>query len=174
MDVKLGLGLATGMFFEAPAGTALPTNLSESLPSAWKEVGDVTSDGISVTLDKSSDNLKNWANVIKRTILTDHSETVQSPIMDTTEGSLKAVFGDDNVVVADNVITVNLSASNLPAPKAYIWLMKDGEDMMAVGCSQGQITKVENVSFTPGSGITWTPTITAQGSGLTFISQSAN
>ena len=29
MDVKLGVGLATGMFYHAPAGTALPTDLSK-------------------------------------------------------------------------------------------------------------------------------------------------
>ena len=27
MDVKLGTGLATGMFYHAPAGTALPSSL---------------------------------------------------------------------------------------------------------------------------------------------------
>lgn len=170
-DVNLGLGLATGMFFEAPAGTELPAKLSESLPSTWKEIGDVTSDGITLTLDKSTDNLKNWANKIKRTLLSDHSETIQSPVMDTTEDSLKAVFGEANVTISDDNIRVNLSASELPAPKAYLWLMKDGEDMMAIGCSQGQITKVENVSFAPNAGITWTPTITAQGDGFVFIKE---
>lgn len=169
-DVNLGLGLATGMFFQAPAGTALPAKLSDELSSDWEEIGDVTSDGITLTLDKSSDNLKNWANKIKRTLLSDHSETIQSPVMDTTEDSLKAVFGESNVTVGDN-IRVNLSASELPEPKAYLWLMKDGDDMLAIGCSQGQITKVENVSFAPNAGITWTPTITAQGDGFEFIKE---
>lgn len=170
-DVKLGLGLATGMFFTAPAGTALPSKLSEPLDEAWTEVGDVTSDGITLTMDKSTDNLKNWANQIKRTIMSDHSETIQSPIMDTTEETLKTVFGPENVTVAGDVVKVNLSASNLPQPQAYLWLMKDGDNMMAIGCSQGQIGKVENVTFAPTAGITWTPTITAQGEGLVFISE---
>lgn len=163
MDVKLGLGLATGMFYHAPAGTALPTSLSTAPTTPWAHVGDVTSDGITLALEKSVENLRNWANVIKRAIVTDHTETVQSPIMDTTAESLKAVFGDENVTAANDKVTVNLSAADLPEQEAFLWIMKDGDDMMAIGCTQGQVTAVDNVSFAPGSAINWTPTITAMG-----------
>lgn len=175
MDVKLGLGLATGMFYHAPAGTALPTYPSETLAGAWTEVGDVTDAGITLALDKSSTNLKNWANVIKRVILTDHAETVQSPIMDTTEEALKAVVGEDNVTTVaaaqghGAIINVNLSDGDLPAPEAFLWLMKDGDAMIAIGCSKGQVTAVENVSFAPNGGITWTPTITGMDAGFKMI-----
>lgn len=162
-ETKLGTGLATGMFYHAPAGTALPTSLSSALSGTWKQVGDVSDAGITLALNKSTANLKNWANVIKRVVLTDHSETVQSPIMDTTEESLKTVVGSNNVTKANGVVKVNLSDEQLPPPEAYLWLMKDGDDMMAVGCSKGQITAVDNVSFAPGSAINWTPTITALG-----------
>lgn len=163
MDVKLGLGLATGMFYHAPAGTELPTSLSTAPTTPWAHVGDVTNDGITLALDKSVENLRNWANVIKRAIVTDHTETVQSPIMDTTAESLKAVFGDENVTSANDKVTVNLSATDLPEQEAFLWIMKDGDDMMAIGCTHGQVTAVDNVSFAPGSAINWTPTITAMG-----------
>ena len=163
MDVKLGLGLSTGMFYHAPAGTALPTDLSATLPSAWVHVGDVTDAGITLALNKSVTNLKNWANVIKRVILTDHNETVQAPIMDTTAEALKTVVGSENVTVSGTKTTVNLSAGSLPEEEAFLWLMKDGDDMIAIGCSYGQVSAVDNVSFAPGSGINWTPTITAMG-----------
>lgn len=175
MDVKLGLGLATGMFYHAPAGTALPTYPSETLGAAWTLVGDVTDAGITLALDKSSTNLKNWANVIKRVIMTDHSETVQSPIMDTTEEALKAVVGADNVTTTaatsghGALVNVNLSDGDLPAPEAFLWLMKDGDAMIAIGCTNGQVTAIDNVSFAPGAGITWTPTITGLGDGFKMI-----
>ena len=169
-DVKLGAGRATGMFYHAPVGTPLPATLSAALDQAWVHVGDVSYEGVTLALNKSVTNLKNWANVIKRSVLTDHSETTQSPIMDTTEESLKTVVGEKNVTKTNGVIDVNLSDGDLPAPEAYLWIMKDGDDLMAFGCSQGQITAVDNVSFTPSDGIRWTPTITAQGAdGLHFI-----
>ena len=165
MDVKLGLGLATGMFYHAPAGTALPTSLATAPTTPWVHVGDVSDAGITLALEKSVENLRNWANVIKRAIVTDHSETVQSPVMDTTAESLKAVFGDDNVTVDSqtNKVAVNLSATDLPEQEAFLWIMKDGDDMLAIGCTHGQVTAVDNVSFAPGSAINWTPTITAMG-----------
>ena len=163
MDVKLGTGLATGMFYHAPAGTALPTDPTETLASVWVDAGDVTDAGITLALNKSTTNLKNWANVVKRVILTEHSETIQSPLMDTTEESLKTVLGEDNVSVSNGVITAGLSAGKLPDEEAFLWVMKDGDDMIMIGCTRGQVSAVDNVSFTPGDAIKWTPTITAMG-----------
>jgi len=163
MDVKLGLGLATGMFYHAPAGTVLPTDPTETIPATWKHVGDVSDAGITLALNKSATNLKNWANKIKRVIMTDHSETIQAPIMDTVEEALKTVVGASNVTTANGVITVNLSDGDLPEQEAFLWVMKDGDDMIMIGCSYGQVSAVDNVTFAPGAAINWTPTITAMG-----------
>ncbi len=163
MDVKLGLGLSTGMFYHAPAGTALPASASATIPAEWTHIGDVSDAGITLALNKTSTNLKNWANVIKRVILTDHSETVQAPIMDTTAEAFKAVFGEGNVTTTNGKTVVNLSDGDLPPEEAFLWVMKDGDDMIMIGCSHGQVSAVENVSFAPGAAINWTPTITAMG-----------
>lgn len=163
MDVKLGLGLATGMFYHAPAGTALPTDPTAAVPVAWTHVGDVSDAGITLALNKTATNLKNWANKIKRVIMTDHSETIQAPIMDTVEEALKTVVGASNVTTASGVVTVNLSDGSLPEQEAFLWVMKDGDDMMMIGCSYGQVSAVDNVTFAPGAAINWTPTITAMG-----------
>ena len=162
MDVKLGLGLATGMFYHAPAGTVLPTDPTAAVPNTWTHVGDVSDAGITLALNKSATNLKNWANKIKRVIMTDHSETIQSPIMDTVEEALKTVVGASNVTTASGVITVNLSDGDLPEQEAFLWVMKDGDDMMMIGCSYGQVSAVDNVTFAPGAAINWTPTITVR------------
>lgn len=175
MDVKLGLGLATGMFYHAPAGTALPTYPSETLNSAWVNIGNVSDAGITLTTDKSTETLRNWANVIQRVIMTDHTESIQSPIMDTTEEALKAVVGAANVTTTaastghGALINVNLSAADLPEEEAFLWLMKDGDSMIAIGCTRGQVSAVEDVAFAPGSAINWTPTITALGDGFKMI-----
>lgn len=175
MDVKLGTGLSTGMFYHAPAGTALPTYPGEALGAAWKEVGDVTQDGITLTTDKSTELLRNWANVVKRVVLTEHSETIQSPIMDTTEEVLKTVVGEENVTAVaaatghGPLTKVKLSSANLPPEEAFLWLMKDGDAMIAIGCTRGQVSAMDDVSFVPGAAINWTPTITALGEGFELI-----
>lgn len=168
-DTKLGIGLATGMFYHAPENTALPTTLSGSLAAAWTKVGDITQDGITLNTDKSVETLRNWALTVKRVIMTEHTETIDAPIMDTTQEVLETILGEDNVTVASNVITANLSAGSLPDPEAYLFLMKDGDDLMAIGCTSGQISALASVNFQPGGAIVWTPTITAMGDGFVFI-----
>lgn len=169
MDVKLGIGNATGMFYHAPAGTALPTSPADTLDPAWVHIGDVSDAGITLAMNKTTTNLRNWANVVKRVIMTEHSETIQAPIMDTTTEAFKAVFGKNNVTVtaADTehgtITKVNLSDGALPGEEAFLFIMKDGNDMIGIGCTEGQVSAVDNVSFAPGSAINWTPTITAMG-----------
>ena len=176
-DVNLGLGLSTGMLYTAPAGTALPTTPSAAIPATWSKVGDVTDAGITLGLSKSVTNLKNWANEIKRAIMTEHVETIQSPLMDTTADSLKFCMGDENVTVTaagsshGTIVDVNLSADSLPEPKAYLWVMKDGDDMIMIGCTKGQVTAVENVTFAPTAAINWVPTITALDGSMKLITE---
>lgn len=176
MDTKLGIGLATGMFYHAPAGTALPAYPAETLDNAWKHVGDVSADGITLATDKSTEILRNWANVIKRVVMTEHSETIQAPIMDTVEETMKTVVGSGNVTITEAVtgqhgklINVNLSAGDLPPEEAFLWIMKDGDAMVAIGCTHGQVTAVDNVTFAPNASINWVPTITAIGEGFKMI-----
>ena len=173
-DVKLGIGDASGMFYHAPAGTALPTDATAALPDTWKEVGDVTQDGITFSKDMSTENLRNWANKIKRVFVTEHTETVQAPVMSTTEESLKAVLGEDNVTVANGTINANLSDATLPPEEAFLFRMKDDDDVIIVACKKGQVTTLDNISFAPGGAIVWTPTITALEEGWQMIMSNDN
>lgn len=174
-DTKLGLGRATGMFYHAPAGTALPSSPADTLAQAWVMVGDVTEDGITLTTDKTTENLKNWALVIKRVIMTEHSETIQSPLMDTTEEVLKTCLGAANVSTTaasashGKLVSANLSSNALPPEEAFLWIMKDGDDLMMIGCTRGQIMSMDAVTFAPADAIKWTPTITALGDGFQFV-----
>ena len=174
-DTKLGIGLATGMFFHAPAGTALPSYPLEALDSAWKHVGDVTSDGITVTFDKSTTDLRSWANQIKRTILTEHAESIAASVMDTTQEVLETVLGagSTTLVPANSthgaLVKASLSQASLPPEEAYLFLMKDDDDTIAIGCTKGQISSMEAVTFAPGASINWAPTIKGLDDGWQII-----
>lgn len=174
-DAKLGIGLATGMFYHAPAGTTLPESPLATLPNAWEEVGDVSDAGITLTFDKSTTNLRNWANQLKRTVLTEHAETVQAPIMDTTKEVLETVLGEGSVTETaassthGKLYKASLTQSSLPPEEAYLFLMKDDDDAIALGCTKGQITSMDAITFAPGATINWVPTITALDEGWQII-----
>ena len=171
-NVNLGIGNyaesgTTGMFYHAPAETALPTYPSETLAAAWKEAGAISEDGITLNTNRTFDQLKNWAKKIARLLPSEESGTVGAPVLDTTEESFKTIFGEENVTVVaatathGKLISVDIEAGNTPDPEAYLFLMKDGDDMIMIGTTKGYISEVAEVAFQPNAAITWDATITA-------------
>ena len=161
-EVQLGGGNATGMFYTAPAGTVLPTYPGEELAAAWTEVGDVDADGITFT-PRDSDTLKNWAGQPKRVIPGSDPATIQAKVMDTTEASLKTVFGEDNVAVTaatvDHGKLVSIDMDSKPSPAAFLFIMKDGDDMKILGTPNGLVSELGDVAFKNDEAIEWDVTI---------------
>ena len=166
-NVNLGLGRATGMFYHAAAATALPDFPTDTLNNAWKEVGAISEDGITLATNRDLTPLRNWAKAIERLLPAEQGATVQAPIIYTTEESFKALFGASNVTVAaangthGKLISVDLAADTLPDKEAYLFIGKDGDDTFMVGTTAGWITSVDDVAFAPDDAITWTATISA-------------
>ena len=162
-NVLVGAGLATGMFFTAPKGTALPSYPGASLSADWSEVGAITEDGITLSLP-NGDVIRNWALVAERKINTENGQ-ITAPIMYTTKKVLETLFGSDNVThVAANSSHGNLDGVELAPdvsaePAAFLFLMKDGDKLAMLGSSDALITEIGDVSFTPSDGATWEATI---------------
>lgn len=166
-DVILGGGNATGMFYHAPAGTTLPAYPGETLAPAWVHVGDVAEDGISWATGRTFTPIKNWAMEIKRMLPSTDPQTIKVPVMDTTEESMKTIFGDDNVTVTPanathgKLIAVDTSALNTPEEEAFLFLMKDGDVMSFLGTTSGFISSLDDVTCKATEGITWNATISS-------------
>lgn len=171
-DVNLGVGNyaetgTTGMFYHAPAGTALPAHKDDTLAQAWEEVGAVAADGISFNSNKSYDNLRNWANQIERMIPGTDSATMSVPVISTTEESLKTIFGANNVTVQaanaqhGKLVNVDITTNSVPEAEAYLFIMKDDDDTIMFGTTKGYISELGEVAFQPDAAITWTATVTA-------------
>ena len=162
-NVLVGAGLATGMFFTAPKGTALPAYPGEALGAGWTEVGAITEDGITLSLP-NGDVIRNWALVAERKINTENGQ-ITAPIMYTTKKVLETLFGSNNVthVAASsshgNLDSVELAPDVSAEPAAFLFLMKDGDKLAMLGSSDALITEIGDVSFTPSEGATWEATI---------------
>lgn len=167
-NANLGIGLATGMAFWAPLGTALPAYPGAELSSDWTEIGAVAESGISYTPARDLTPLKNWSKEIERLLTSDSEGTVESPLLYTVEETLKLLFSESAVTVTaatsehGKVVSVNIDPNVVPEGRAFLFLMKDGDDLMMLGTSRGFITSVGSVSFSPSDAITWTPTISAK------------
>lgn len=165
--VNLGIGLATGMFFRAPAGTALPTSPRDTISGSWEEVGAITDSGITWSTGKDSEAIRNWAKVVERLAASAEGGSVTAPIMYTDAMALKAIFGDDNVVetpaTSDHgkLVSVTVEPGVSATPSAYLFLMKDGDDMLMLGTSNGIIREVSDITLAPTEAVVWEATIEA-------------
>lgn len=165
-NVNLGIGLATGMFYTAASGTALPTSGSESLTS-WQEVGAITDAGITWSTGKDSDPIRNWAKEVERLVASDEGGTVSAPIMYTSQKVLETIFGASNVEVTaatsqhGKVVSVTVEPGVSAPSAAFLFVMKDGDDVIMLGTSKGVVREVDDITFAPNEAITWTATIEA-------------
>ena len=166
-SVNLGIGAATGMFFHAPAGTALPTYPTESLGADWTEVGYISADGITWHHGRSAEPLKDWSNSIRRQLQNDATGTVAAPIISTTDEVLGTLFGADNVTAATATTahgalnSVKVQEGVMSGNEAFLFLMKDGDDTLMLGTTSGFVTALDDIVFAPGSVITWNATVSA-------------
>lgn len=171
--VNLGIGRATtGMFFTAPAGTALPTDISSALTS-WNEAGAITEDGITWSPAKDSEPLRNWARQIERLIASDEGGTVTAPLMYTEQKTLETIFGSGNVSVSaatsshGKTISVTVEAGVSASPMAFLFVVKDGDDVIFLGTTRGIVREVGDITMSPTEAIVWEATIEADS--WTFI-----
>jgi len=166
-DVNLGIGAATGMFFHAPSGTALPAYPTEALGASWAEVGYIAADGITWHHGRSAEPLKDWSNSIRRQLQSDATGTVAAPIISTTNEVLDTLFGSSNVTAVAATTAhgaldaIEVKEGVMSGEEAFLFLMKDGDDTFMLGTTKGFITNLDDVSFAPGSTITWNATISA-------------
>lgn len=164
-DVNLGIGYATGMFYHAPASTALPTSPLDTLDPAWEQVGYISADGITWHHGRSAEPLKDWSNSIRRQLQNDATGTVAAPIISTTQEVLETIFGASNVTTTaanathGKLVGVEVKEGVMSGEEAFLFLMKDGEDSFLLGTTKGFITNVDDITFAPGSAITWNATI---------------
>lgn len=167
-DVNIGLGNATGMAYHAPAGTALPAYPGETLDNAWKEIGAISEDGITYGMNHELTPLRNWAKEIERLMPADGDSTIQAPFIDTSEETLKTLFGAENVIITAATsehgknISIAIDADTAPDAEAFLFLMKDGDDMIMIGSTRATVTAVDDITFSPSEAITWNATISAR------------
>lgn len=171
-EVNIGKGRASGMLLTAASGTALPTTLTEETLEAWgTEVGFISDDGMTLRLSRTKENIKDWSNTVRRVVLTDHEEGASGNCICTTAAALTQLFGSGAVTTqTGGTFKVNLSTGTLPAPAAYLFVMIDGDDLLAYGCTEGQMAVTSDVSFTATDAIEWPFDVTAMGEGgMVFI-----
>jgi hypothetical protein len=117
-NVSFGKPKATGAVFVAPAGTTLPTDATSNLDAAFKGLGYVSEDGLVNSVKTDTSEVNAWGGDLVLNGQTKFGETFMVNLLETNPDALGVYYGEDNVtVVGDNITVVQNSA---PLPRVVV------------------------------------------------------
>lgn len=102
-EVGIGSGAVTGAIWIAPDNTALPTDATTTLASAYKLLGFTSEEGVVITETRSTQDIRAWeGRTVVYVATTEYSEDVSFTPIQCNSDVLKATYGDDYVEVAQD------------------------------------------------------------------------
>ncbi|RTE50390.1 phage tail protein [Actinobaculum sp. 352] len=138
---------ATGGVAYAPTDTALPTDASATLDSAFVLGGLISEDGCTLSPNRSQEQKRAWGGKIVRTIQTEYGLTVTFTFLESSKAEvLKAVYGDENVTISAGKIAV-LHNEKQPERKAYVLNMLDGKRKRRIVLPNAQLAQTGDIQY---------------------------
>lgn len=151
----------SGGILRAPRGTTRPDGTGGAFDPAYESTGYVSSDGVTETIERSTEIIRDWNGDQIRTVQTEYGGNLTFTLVESRRATvLRAVFGDDNVTVdqTSGMITVRRNATVLPRGQ-WIFAMKDEGKARILDVGDGQITETGEVTYLPGELISYEVTL---------------
>ena len=124
---------AGGAIWWAPAGTAVPTDATAALNSAFQSVGYVSEDGLKENETRTVDKHKAWGGDTVAMSQTEYAKSYNFTMIETNGTTLKVRYGADNVTEAGGVVTKVLhNAKELPEGVWVVEMVVAGRIMRKV------------------------------------------
>lgn len=148
-NVTAGKPKVAGAIFRAKLGTALPTDATTALSSAYDEIGYCSEDGVSNDNSRESKTIKAWGGDTVLTVQTSKTDKFKMTWIETLNvKTLKAVHGDDNVSGdLTNGITINVNSKELEAASYVIDMLLRDNAIKRVVIPNAKIAKVDEVTY---------------------------
>jgi len=143
-----------GYVFFAPLGTTLPTSINSILalvetPGSWTSVGYISEDGLTMTPERSVDDIKAWANrATVRTVQTAYDFKFSFSMLETNADSIELWQGDPDGIV-----------STTPEHFAWVILGTDGDEAIAWTVEDGQPSEPQELGLGSGTGTMYGVTV---------------
>lgn len=166
-NVVAGRPLSTGGVLRGPLGTALPTDVTTAPGVAFKALGYVSEDGLTETVERSTDKIRAWGGDTVKVVQTEYGVSYSFTLIEATrEDVLKAVYGEGNVTTtpatssAGALSTVVLNSETLEHA-AWIFEIKDGDARIRIVVPDGQVTEIGEVTYADGEAVGYEVTVEA-------------
>lgn len=161
--VFVGKPKAAGAIFWAAKGTAVPTDASTALPSAFACLGYCSEDGLVETEERETEEVKAWGGDIVDRPQTSYSKQYAFTPIQTDADVLKYRFGAGNVDVDAESGTIHLTHKSSPLPHGVLVAELALGDSMILRkvVPDAQIIEFEDTSYVDGEPIGYGATLAA-------------
>ena len=138
-----------GAIFVAPAGTTLPTDTETSLSAAFKDLGYVSSDGITNGTNIESNDTKAWGGDTVLTTITSKDDTFKFNLIETLrEDVLKFVYGSTNVSGSISTgLSISVSSQDVPEVSLVIDMLRRNNTKQRICIPYAKISNVEDIVY---------------------------
>jgi len=155
----------TGAIYRAPLGTALPTAVDTALNAAFVASGYINEDGIELTPELSTKDIKDWSKQVVRKLVETFTNELTWKHLESGKESLENWFGAANLTVTPATTTkgeqikARLNKSEQPH---YAWAikLKDGPRRVLITIGDGQVTKRDKLALKGDEAMVWGVTLT--------------
>lgn len=147
-NVTTGKHRVDGGIYIAPAGTTLPTDASTALASAFTNVGYISQDGITNTMSRTVQEIKEWNGDVVDSETTEFSNQWKIKFIESLNVNvLKMIFGEDNVTQANGKIAVNVNSQELEEHVFAIDMAVKGGKLKRIVIPRGKITALGDIVY---------------------------
>ena len=146
----------TGQVYVGPTSATAPTSSTSSL-TGFTDLGYVSADGVTVTTDKSTNQIRAWQNAdLVREIITEGTLTYQFMLLETTQDAIEAYFGG-SLVDGKIEIVPNQTGGR----KSFVIDIIDGAKAIRHYVPTGEILSVDAQQIQNGEAVGYGMTVTA-------------
>lgn len=134
--VSLGKFKVGGYAYWAPAGTALPTDSATALPAAFKLLGYLSEDGLTITTDTDTTEVKDANGQTVMKVITSYAESYQFAMLEVLRAeAAKLRYNTDAVNGSDRKMTIK---HQMPSDEGFVLVFEiamsdDIKDRLVIG-----------------------------------------
>jgi hypothetical protein len=156
----------TGAVYVGPTTATAPTASDSALGLPFVDLGYVSSDGITETIDRSTQQIRAWQNgALVREVVSEATYSVELTFVETKKDVLELYFG---TTIVDGVLNGDPAQSG--GRKSFVIDVIDGSIAERTYIPSGEVTSIGERTLASGAEIGYTVTITAyaDASSVTF------
>ena len=163
-NVSVGKPKVTGAVFWAPNGTAVPTDATTALASAFKCLGYVSEDGLTNTNSPETEEIKAWGGDVVLNPFTGKTDTFKFKLIETLNVDvMTAVYGSANITGSTLASGVKISANATDIADA-VWVYETiltGGVCKRIVVPSGKITEIGDIVYKDNEAVGYDLTVTA-------------